>query len=167
MVQMEIPQVEEFVKELQRAGNKQQMQWKKYRRTWNDNLTRKEGILKDWRLMTICGWRTRISNQTNSQRSWTIKDTNLLGSQKTLVWEHFNWNFRNNGWFITSLMRTFWYNVWSQSSKDNMRTQHLHQRLSMKKKNIRWKKSGSTENKEGGHNTWFTGKNMEMNMINR
>ena len=31
---------------------------------------------------------------------------------------------------------------------------------------MRWKKLGSTENEEGGRNTWFTEKNMEMNMIN-
>jgi len=36
----------------------------------------------------------------------------------------------------------------------------------MKKRNMRWKKSESIENEEGGHNTWFTGKDMEMNMIN-
>ena len=32
---------------------------------------------------------------------------------------------------------------------------------------MRWKKSESIENEEGEHNTCFTGKDMEMNMINR
>ena len=36
----------------------------------------------------------------------------------------------------------------------------------MRKKNMKWKKSGSIENVEEGHNTWFTGKAMEMNMTN-
>ena len=47
----------------------------------------------------MCGWRTRISNRTDPQRSWTIKDMDLLGSQKTLVQGHFNWNFPER-WMI-------------------------------------------------------------------
>ena len=31
---------------------------------------------------------------------------------------------------------------------------------------MKWKKSGSTGNEEERHNTWFTGRNMEMNTIN-
>ena len=31
---------------------------------------------------------------------------------------------------------------------------------------MKWKKSESIENVEEGHNTWFTGKAMEMNMTN-
>ena len=45
----------------------------------------------------MCGWKTRISNQIDPQRSWTIKDMDFLGSQKTLVQKHFNWNFRKDG----------------------------------------------------------------------
>jgi len=33
----------------------------------------------------MCGWRTRISIQINPQRSWIMKDTGLLGFQRTLV----------------------------------------------------------------------------------
>ena len=31
---------------------------------------------------------------------------------------------------------------------------------------MKWKKLGSTGNEEEGCSTWFTGKDMEMNMIN-
>jgi len=30
--------------------------------------------------VTTCGWKTRISIQIDPQRSWTIKDTDLLRS---------------------------------------------------------------------------------------
>ena len=46
-----------------------------------------------------------------------------------------------------------------------MRNQHLHQQLLMKKKNMKWKKSGSIGNMEEEHNTWYTGRAIEMNMI--
>jgi len=36
----------------------------------------------------------------------------------------------------------------------------------MKKKSMMLKKSGSIGNKAGKHNIWYTGKVMEMNMIN-
>ena len=47
-----------------------------------------------------------------------------------------------------------------------MKNQYLHQQLSIKKKNIKWKKSGSIENVEEEHNTWYTGRATEMNMTN-
>ena len=102
----------------------------------------------------------------NPQRSWTIKDMDLLRSQKILVQKCFNWNFQKNGWFITFSMRTCWFDVWSQSSKDNIRNQYLCQRLLIKKRNIKLKKYRSTGNKIKGHNIWCTGKAMEMNMTN-
>jgi len=37
----------------------------------------------------------------------------------------------------------------------------------MKKKSTKWKKSGSIGRRDGELNTWFIGKNIEMNMINR
>ena len=37
----------------------------------------------------------------------------------------------------------------------------------MKKKGMKLKKSGSIENEAEEHNIWYTGKVMEMNMINR
>jgi len=37
----------------------------------------------------------------------------------------------------------------------------------MRKKNTKWKKSGSIGNMGEGYNTWFTGKAIEMNMTNR
>jgi len=36
----------------------------------------------------------------------------------------------------------------------------------MKKKNIKWKKYGSTGHKNGGCNTWYIGRVMGMNTIN-
>jgi len=36
----------------------------------------------------------------------------------------------------------------------------------MKKKSIKWKKSGSTGNEEKRYNTWCIGKATEMNMTN-
>jgi len=43
---------------------------------------------------------------------------------------------------------------------------HHYQTLSIKKKNIKWKKSGNTERRDRELNTWYTGKVMGMNMIN-
>jgi len=37
----------------------------------------------------------------------------------------------------------------------------------MKKRNMRWKKSGSIGNMEEGHNTWYIERAIEMNMTNR
>jgi len=37
----------------------------------------------------------------------------------------------------------------------------------MKKKNMKWKKSGSIGNMEEEYNTWYTGRATEMNMTNR
>ena len=45
----------------------------------------------------MCGWKTNISSRIDPQRSWTIKNTDPLESQKTLVWERFNWNFQRGG----------------------------------------------------------------------
>jgi len=56
--------------------------------------------------------------------------------------------------------------VESQSSKDNMRNQHLLQQLLIKKKNIKWKKLGSIGNMEEEHSTWYTGRAMEIKMTN-
>jgi len=36
----------------------------------------------------------------------------------------------------------------------------------MKKKNMKWKKYGSTGHEDGEHNTWCIGRAMGMNMIN-
>ena len=36
----------------------------------------------------------------------------------------------------------------------------------MKKRNMKWKKSGSIENIEKEHNTWYIGRAMEINMTN-
>jgi len=36
----------------------------------------------------------------------------------------------------------------------------------MKKKSMKWKKYGSTENEDGEHSTWYIGRVMGMNMIN-
>jgi len=36
----------------------------------------------------------------------------------------------------------------------------------MRKKNMKWKKYGSTGNEDGEHNTWCTGKDMGTNTIN-
>ena len=36
----------------------------------------------------------------------------------------------------------------------------------MKKKNMKLKKYRSIENEEEGHNTWYTGRTTEMNVIN-
>jgi len=41
-----------------------------------------------------------------------------------------------------------------------------HLRLLMKKKNMKWKKYGSTENEDGKLSTWCIGRAMEMNTIN-
>ena len=49
---------------------------------------------------------------------------------------------------------------------DNMRSQHYHQQLLMKKKNMKWKKLGSIGNMEGEHNTWYIKKATEINMTN-
>ena len=37
----------------------------------------------------------------------------------------------------------------------------------MKKKNMKWKKSGNIGNMKEGRNTWCIGRAMEMNMTNR
>ena len=37
----------------------------------------------------------------------------------------------------------------------------------MKKKNIKWKKSGNTENEDGELNIWYIGRATVMNMTNR
>jgi len=36
----------------------------------------------------------------------------------------------------------------------------------MKKKSMKWKKYGSTENEDRKHSTWYIGRVMGMNMIN-
>jgi len=36
----------------------------------------------------------------------------------------------------------------------------------MKKRSMKWKKSGSTGNEERGLNTWYIGKAMEINITN-
>ena len=118
------------------------------------------------------GWRqcvakNKISNQIDPQRSWTIKDMDLLGSWRILAQERFNWNFWKDGLFTTCLMKTFWHDVWSQSSRVSTRNWYHHQWLSIKKRNTMLRKLGSIGNGVERHNILCTGKDMEMNMINR
>jgi len=48
-----------------------------------------------------------------------------------------------------------------------MWNQHHYQILSMKKKSMKWKKSGSIERGDGELNIWCIGKVMEISMTNR
>jgi len=47
-----------------------------------------------------------------------------------------------------------------------MWNQYYYQTLSIKKKNMKWKKSENTERKNRKLNIWYTGKVMGMNTIN-
>jgi len=47
-------------------------------------------------LATTYGLRPKISIQINPQRSQTREDTDLLGSQKTLVKKYFSWNYQKD-----------------------------------------------------------------------
>ena len=129
-------------------------------------MTRKDKILKSWRLEITYGWRTRIYNQIDPQRSWIKNDIDHLESWRILVQECFNWNFQKDGLFITYLIRTSWHDVWSQSSRVNMRNQYHHQPLSMRKKNMKLKKLESTENRVKEYNISCIGKVIEINMTN-
>jgi len=42
------------------------------------------------------GWRTKISIQTDPQRSWTMKDMDHSKSQRTLDQKHLNWSFQKD-----------------------------------------------------------------------
>ena len=114
----------------------------------------------------MCSSKTRISNQINPQRSWTIRDTDLLESQRTLVWECFNWNFQKDRRFIMFSMKTFWHDVWSQSLRDSIRNQHHYQQLLIRRKNTKLRKLGSIENKVEEHNISCIRRATEMNMTN-
>jgi len=73
MVQMEIPQVEEFLIRIQKS--------------WEQATKAIEEAQKS------------IKKQFDKKRRnpQGLKDTDLLGSQKTLVQERFNWNFQKDG----------------------------------------------------------------------
>ena len=115
---------------------------------------------------TICSWRAKISTQTDSQRSWTRKDTNPLESQRILVKKCFSSNFQKDGWYMIFFMKTCWQDAENHSSKENTWNWHLYPLLLIKKKNMKSKKFGSIENKKGECNIWYIGRIMKMNMTN-
>ena len=95
-VKMELPKFEEFLEGLRGSWSQAKILQKK---PWRNSSTRREEILKDWKLEIMYGWKPKTSIWSNSQRSWSRKDMDLLKSQRTLDMEHFDCNFQKNEWY--------------------------------------------------------------------
>ena len=123
-IQIELPKLEDFLIGLQRS--------------WEEVM----------RLMEITKEAMKISIQTDLQRNLTRKNTNPLGFQRILVKECFNWNFQKDGWYTMCSMKTYWHDARNHSSRVSTWNQHYYQILSMRKKSMKLKKSGSIGNED-------------------
>ena len=126
-----------------------------------------ERTLKGWRWEIIYGWKLKTSIQIDLWRSLTTRDTDPLGSWRRLVKECFSSNFQKDGWYMMYSMKTCWQGAENPIIKDNIWNQYLNLWLLMKKRNTKLKKFRNIENMEERHNTWYIGKVMGMNIINR
>jgi len=89
IINMKLPKLNNFLEELQKSWKKAKILMDTAKETIKQQFNEKK-IHKDWRKKKTCGWRLKTSIQTDFQRSWTKKDTDLLRFQRILVKKHFN-----------------------------------------------------------------------------
>jgi len=97
MVQMDIPQVEDFLIGLQKSWEQATKAMEEAQKNIKKQFDKKRRNPQGLKVGDNMWLEKKISIQTDPQRSWTTKDMDYLKSQRTLDQEHLNWNFQKDG----------------------------------------------------------------------
>ena len=144
MVQTNIPQVEEFLMELQKSWEQTTKSIEDVQKNMKKQFNKKRRNPQRLRASDNVWLENKNIHSNRPSKKLNNKRYRPFKISKNIGLEVFELELPE-GWMI--------HNVWSRSSMDSTRTQHLSQQLLIKKKNMKLKKSGSIENKEGECNT--------------